>query len=53
MVGFWGFGVLGLPSGQEIEQEGILPPDLALINSRIKSIMNVLGNFRQLREPGR
>ena len=43
--------VFQLPSGQEIEQEKSRPPDLQIIQTRIKEVMGVLKNFAQNRDP--
>lgn len=42
-----------LPSGQEIQQEALRPPDLTLISHRIKEVMGVLGDFKNKREKDR
>uniref|UniRef100_A0A2C9K2J8 SAM-dependent MTase RsmB/NOP-type domain-containing protein n=1 Tax=Biomphalaria glabrata TaxID=6526 RepID=A0A2C9K2J8_BIOGL len=42
-----------LPSGQEIEKEANLPPDLAILDNRIAHIRHVLADFNTRREPGR
>lgn len=42
-----------LPSGQEIEKEAIMAPDLALLSTRIQDVIRVLGNFKELRDPER
>lgn len=42
-----------LPSGQEVEQETNLPPDIALVQSRIKEVMFVLADFKTRRQEGR
>lgn len=42
-----------LPSGQEVEKESVQSPDLALIQQRIKDVIQVLGDFSQRREEGR
>nr|SVE74219.1 EOG090X07AW [Daphnia barbata] len=42
-----------LPSGEEIEKEVLLPPDLTVLKSRIKEIIGVLGDFTAKREVGR
>lgn len=47
------FEVVTLPSGQQIEAEMLAPPDLALVQKRIKDIVRTLENFKQLREPER
>jgi len=40
-----------LPSGQEIAQEEILAPDLAMVQQRIKDNLATLANFADLRDP--
>jgi len=40
-----------LPSGQEIEQEKSRPPDLQIIQHRVKDVIDVLKNFAQKRDP--
>eukprot|EP00127_Corallochytrium_limacisporum_P004533 Clim_evm3s167 gene=Clim_evmTU3s167 len=42
-----------LPSGQEIEKETMQAPDLQLIQTRIREIITVLGDFKNLRQEGR
>eukprot|EP00899_Mesostigma_viride_P013173 jgi/Mesvir1/21857/Mv04237-RA.1 len=42
-----------LPSGQEIEAETLAGADLALVQRRIKDVVAVLSNLKQLREPGK
>lgn len=42
-----------LPSGQELEKEKAQPPDLIIINQRIKDIINVISNFASRREENR
>jgi ribosomal RNA methyltransferase Nop2 len=42
-----------LPSGEEIEKEVLLPPDLTVLKSRIKEVIGVLSNFTIKREEGR
>lgn len=41
-----------LPSGQEIEAEGQAAPDMALMMQRIREVIRVLQNFRELRDEG-
>eukprot|EP01083_Nonionella_stella_P131200 398387_1 len=41
-----------LPSGQQIEKEKQLPPDLTIIDQRIQDIIHVLSNFRTRRGSG-
>jgi ribosomal RNA methyltransferase Nop2 len=40
-----------LPSGQAVEQEEILAPDLAIVSQRIKDNLATLANFADLRDP--
>ena len=42
-----------LPSGQEVEQEKSRPPDLQIIQSRIKDVIDVLKSFSEKRDPER
>nr|SVE75161.1 EOG090X07AW [Daphnia dolichocephala] len=42
-----------LPSGEEIEKEVLLPPDLTVLKSRIKEVIGVLSDFTLKREVGR
>jgi ribosomal RNA methyltransferase Nop2 len=42
-----------LPSGQAIEREKAMPPDLAIINQRLRDICYVLADFANRREIGR
>jgi len=42
-----------LPSGQEIDKESNLPPDVAILDNRITHIRHVLGDFTARREEGR
>ena len=42
--------VFKLPSGQEVDQEKSRPPDLQIIQSRIKDVIDVLKNFAQKRD---
>nr|SVE84291.1 EOG090X07AW [Daphnia pulex] len=42
-----------LPSGEEIEKEVLLPPDLTVLKSRIKEVIGVLSDFTIKREEGR
>jgi len=42
--------VFQLPSGQEVEQEKSRPPDLQIIQSRIKDVIDVLKNFSEKRD---
>jgi ribosomal RNA methyltransferase Nop2 len=42
-----------LPSGEEIEKEVLLPPDLTVLKSRIKEVIGVLSDFTSKREQGR
>jgi len=41
-----------LPSGQEIEREASSAPDLQIIQSRIRDVIHVLGDFKARREEG-
>ena len=45
--------VITLPSGQQIEAERLAPPDLALVQRRIRDVVRVLDDFAKLRDPGR
>jgi ribosomal RNA methyltransferase Nop2 len=42
-----------LPSGQEIEQEKLVAPDLTLLNQRIQDVLFTLADFRKKKEPER
>nr|SVE75791.1 EOG090X07AW [Daphnia hispanica] len=42
-----------LPSGEEIEKELLVPPELTLLKSRIKEVVGVLSDFTIKREEGR
>lgn len=42
-----------LPSGQQIEAELLAPPDLAIVQQRIKDIVQVLDDFAKRRDPAR
>nr|CAG4646299.1 EOG090X07AW [Macrothrix elegans] len=42
-----------LPSGEEIEKEKQLPPDLALLKARINEVIGILSDFSQKRDPTR
>ncbi|KAK9456652.1 NOL1/NOP2/sun family-domain-containing protein [Dipodascopsis uninucleata] len=42
-----------LPSGQEIETEANVPPDIYLSQTRIQEILNVLDDFKKQAEKGR
>eukprot|EP00456_Euglypha_rotunda_P012950 TRINITY_DN1376_c0_g1_i4.p1 TRINITY_DN1376_c0_g1~~TRINITY_DN1376_c0_g1_i4.p1 ORF type:complete len:567 (-),score=109.32 TRINITY_DN1376_c0_g1_i4:19-1521(-) len=42
-----------LPSGQEIEKEKLLPPDMAIVHQRIKDMVLVLTDFKTHREEGK
>ncbi|XP_067651864.1 uncharacterized protein [Haliotis asinina] len=42
-----------LPSGQEVEKEASQPPDLAVIQQRVKDILLVLKEFNERREEGK
>lgn len=41
-----------LPSGQEIEKEASQPPDLVLVQQRMKDVTFILADFANRREPG-
>ncbi len=41
-----------LPSGEEVEKELLLPPDLTVLKSRIKEVMGVLNDFTNKRVDG-
>merc|ERR550532_835454 len=45
--------VFQLPSGQEVDQEKSRPPDLQIIQSRIKDVIDVLKNFAEKRDAER
>lgn len=45
--------VFVLPSGQEIEKEGIDPPDLSMVHQRIKDNLHALSDFKKNRQEGR
>lgn len=45
--------LITLPSGQQIEAESLAPPDLALVQQRIKDIVTVLDDFARKRDPSR
>jgi ribosomal RNA methyltransferase Nop2 len=42
-----------LPSGQQVEAERLAPPDLALVQRRIRDCVRVLEDFGRLRQEGR
>lgn len=42
-----------LPSGEEVEKEALLPPDLTVLKSRINEVVGVLNDFTLKREEGR
>lgn len=42
-----------LPSGQQVEAERLAPPDLALVQRRIKDVVRVLDDFARQRDPAR
>ncbi|XP_065175718.1 probable 28S rRNA (cytosine(4447)-C(5))-methyltransferase [Sycon ciliatum] len=44
---------ISLPTEEELENEEENPLELSMINRRIQEISRVLGNFKQLHEPGR
>ena len=45
--------IVTLPSGQQIEAEKLAPPDLALVQRRIRDVVRVLDDFAHLRDAGR
>ena len=45
--------VFTLPSGQEIEREAAQPPDLQIIQMRIRDVTDVLKDFSKKREEGK
>lgn len=45
--------VITLPSGQQIEAERLAPPDLALVQRRIRDVVRVLDDFAHLRDRDR
>lgn len=45
--------IFKLPSGQELEQEANRPPDLQIMQNRIKDVIDVLQNFSKKRDPDR
>jgi len=40
-----------LTSGQEIEKDSMMAPDLALVQQRIQDVVKILNNFREMRDP--
>jgi len=40
-----------LTSGQEIEKDSMMAPDLTLIQQRIQDVVKILNNFREMRDP--
>nr|CAG4634815.1 EOG090X07AW [Alona affinis] len=42
-----------LPSGDEVEKETLLPPDLTVLKTRINEVVAVLNDFTKKREEGR
>ena len=44
-------GRFNLPSGQELEEESVQPPDLQILQGRIKDVIGVLQDFSNLRNP--
>ncbi|KAI8928108.1 NOL1/NOP2/sun family-domain-containing protein [Entophlyctis helioformis] len=44
---------LVLPSGQEIEKDGIETEDITLVHTRINEIIQTLSNFKDMRDPER
>merc|ERR1711981_1243900 len=51
-MNFAGMEKFTLPSGQEIEREASIAPDLQLIQSRVRDIIHVLQDFKARREEG-
>lgn len=45
--------IVTLPSGQQIEAEKLAPPDLALVQRRIRDVVRVLDDFAHLRDAER
>ena len=45
--------VFNLPSGQDLEKEAALPPDLQILQTRMREVINVLRDFSNKREDGR
>merc|ERR1719210_1027864 len=45
--------VFTLPSGQDLEKEAALPPDLQILQTRMREVINVLRDFSNKREDGR
>lgn len=45
--------IITLPSGQQIEAEKLAPPNLAIVQRRIRDVVRVLENFSRLRQPER
>lgn len=45
--------VFRLPSGQEVERESMVAPDLQIVQTRIQEIVRVLGDFKSFSEEGR
>ena len=45
--------VFTLPSGQDLEKEAALPPDLQILQTRMREVINVLRDFSKKREDGR
>jgi ribosomal RNA methyltransferase Nop2 len=39
-----------LPSGQEVEKDRNVAPDIAIVNQRIQDIIRVLGSFKELKD---
>ena len=45
--------VFTLPSGQDLEKEAALPPDLQILQTRMREVIHVLKDFSKKREDGR
>jgi len=45
--------VFTLPSGQDMEKEAALPPDLQILQTRMREVIHVLKDFSKKRDPGR
>ena len=42
---------LVLPSGQEVEKDANVSPDIAIVQNRIQEVLRILTNFKKLRYP--